>query len=83
MRSPSSIALPYPEFVPGNWKMSEPLTLPTEGPVAACLNAVSGDARRADSKGPCSLHGKPTGEEPVLRGGSTDGFGSRYYRYAN
>ena len=61
--------------------MAENKTKPTKVSVAAFLEAVPSDARRADAKAIIKLMRSITGESPKMWGPSIIGFGSYHYRY--
>jgi len=61
--------------------MPENQTRPTKLSVAAFIDAIEDDARRADAKALVKLMQDVTGERPTLWGPSIVGFGSHHYRY--
>lgn len=61
--------------------MAENKTRPTDASVAAFLDAVEGEQRRADCDVLMAMMGRVTGEPAVLWGPSIIGFGSYHYRY--
>lgn len=63
--------------------MAENKTQPSDGDVAAFLNAAEPAARRTDAQALCDLMARATGEPPVMWGASIVGFGSYTYRLAN
>jgi hypothetical protein len=60
--------------------MPENKTRPTELSVAAFIDAIDDDTRRADAKVLVKLMQDATGERPTLWGPSTVGFGGYHYR---
>src|SRR5580693_696941 len=62
-------------------KMAENKTRPTELSVAACIDAVTDQAKRADAKALVKVMQKATGEKPKMWGPSIIGFGSYHYIY--
>lgn len=63
------------------WKMAENKTKPTELSVAAYIDAITDEARRADAKALVKLMQKASGEKPKMWGPSIVGFGSYHYKY--
>ncbi len=63
--------------------MAELKTQPTDESVAAFLNSVPDEKRRADSFKILTLMQEVTGEEPILWGTSIIGFGCYQYKYAS
>jgi hypothetical protein len=61
--------------------MPENKTRPTKLSVAAFIDAIEDDARRADAKALVKLMQDVTGERPTLWGPAIVGFGSYHYRY--
>ena len=61
--------------------MADNKTRPTEQSVAACIDAVMDEARRADARALVKLMQKATGEKPKMWGPSIIGFGSYHYTY--
>jgi hypothetical protein len=61
--------------------MAENKTRPTELSVAACIDAVTEPAKRADAKALVKLMQSATGEKPKMWGPSIIGFGSHHYTY--
>jgi hypothetical protein len=61
--------------------MAENKTKPTQLSVAACIDAVTDPARRADAKALVKVMQKATGEKPKMWGPSIIGFGSHHYAY--
>jgi hypothetical protein len=61
--------------------MPENKTRPTKQSVAAFIDAIDDDSRRADAKVLVKLMQEVTGERPTLWGPSIVGFGSYHYRY--
>jgi hypothetical protein len=61
--------------------MAENKTRPTELSVAACIDAVTDQAKRADAKALVKVMQKATGEKPKMWGPSIIGFGSQHYTY--
>lgn len=61
--------------------MAENKTKATDASVAAFLDAVEGEQRRADCDVLKAMMGRVTGEPAVLWGPSIIGFGSYHYRY--
>ncbi len=61
--------------------MTENKTRPTELSVAACIDAVTDQAKRADAKVLVKLMQSATGEKPKMWGPSIIGFGSHHYTY--
>lgn len=59
--------------------MADNKTQATSGDVAAFINAVTPDTRRADTQAVCDLMARVTGEVPVMWGPSIIGFGSYSY----
>jgi hypothetical protein len=60
--------------------MPENKTRPTTQSVAAFIDAIDDDARRADAKALVKVMRKATGERPTLWGPSIIGFGSYHYQ---
>lgn len=58
-------------------------TQPTGADVAAFLNAIPDETRKADATTLCLLMSEVTGEPPALWGASIVGFGRYQYRYAS
>ncbi|MGA9643079.1 MAG: DUF1801 domain-containing protein [Terriglobales bacterium] len=63
--------------------MAENKTKPTKLSVAAFIDGITDQSRRADTKALVKLMQRATGEKPVMWGPSIIGFGSRHYRYAS
>ena len=61
--------------------MSDNQTKPTRLSVAAFVNALTDQTRRADAKALVKLMQSATGEKPKLWGPSIIGFGSYHYKY--
>lgn len=61
--------------------MAENKTKPTDASVAAFLDAVEGEQRRADCDVLMAMMGRVTGEPAKLWGPSIIGFGTYHYRY--
>ena len=61
--------------------MAENKTKATAGSVAAFLDAVADEERRADAKALTRLMQKVTGDKPTMWGPSIVGFGSYHYVY--
>ena len=62
-------------------RVAENKTRPTELSVAACIDAVTDPAKRADAKALVKVMQKATGEKPKMWGPSIIGFGSQHYTY--
>ena len=61
--------------------MPENKTQQTKASVAAFIEAIPDDARRADAKALLKLMQAATGEKPKMWGPAIIGFGSRHYKY--
>jgi hypothetical protein len=61
--------------------MPDNKTKPTKSSVAAFIDAVEDDAKRADAKALVKLMQTATGEKPKMWGPSIIGFGSYHYTY--
>jgi Domain of unknown function (DU1801) len=61
--------------------MAENKTKPTKLSVAAFINGLTDQARRADAKALVKLMQSASGEKPQMWGPSIIGFGSYHYRY--
>jgi hypothetical protein len=61
--------------------MADSKTKPTQVSVAAYLDAITDEAKRADAKALVKLMKKATGEEPKMWGPSIVGFGAYHYKY--
>lgn len=61
--------------------MAELKTKPNDGDVAAFLNAVADNQKRADCFTLLEMMREITGEAPKMWGGSIVGFGSFHYKY--
>jgi len=61
--------------------MAENKTKPTKLSVAAFINGLTDQARRADAKALVQLMQRATGEKPQMWGPSIVGFGSYHYKY--
>jgi len=61
--------------------MADNKTKPTKLNVAAFINALSEQTRRADAKALVTLMQNAVGEKPKMWGPSIIGFGSCHYRY--
>ncbi len=61
--------------------MAENKTKPTKVSVAAYIDAIADDTRRAEAKALVRLMQKATGEKPAMWGPSIIGFGSYHYVY--
>lgn len=60
---------------------TENKTKKTDASVAAFLDAIPDEQRRADAKTIAKLMEKLTGEKPAMWGSSIVGFGSYHYKY--
>jgi hypothetical protein len=56
-------------------------TKQTQGSVAAFIDSLEDDGRRADAKALVKLMQRATGEKPKMWGPSIIGFGSHHYKY--
>jgi Domain of unknown function (DU1801) len=63
--------------------MPENKTRPTKLSVAAFIDAIDDDTRRADAKALVTLMQEVTGERATLWGSAIVGFGSHHYRYGS
>lgn len=63
--------------------VSDMKTQPTDGNVAAFLNAIEDDRKREDALAVLEMMREVTGEDPVMWGESIIGFGTYSYRYAS
>jgi len=63
--------------------MAENKTKPTEVSVAAFIEAIADEGKRADAKVLAKLMQKASGEKPKMWGPSIIGFGSYHYKYAS
>jgi hypothetical protein len=61
--------------------MAETKTKPTPLSVAAFIDAIADETKRADAKTLVKLMQKATGEKPKMWGPSIIGFGSYHYKY--
>ncbi len=61
--------------------MAENKTKPTEVSVAAFIEAITDEAKRADAKALVKLMQSASGEKPKMWGPSIIGFGSTHYKY--
>jgi hypothetical protein len=61
--------------------MADNKTKPTEVSVAAFIDALPDETKRADAKALVKLMQSATGEKPKMWGPSIIGFGSYHYRY--
>ncbi len=61
--------------------MTENKTKPTKLSVAAFVDALTDEAKRADTKALVKLMQRATGEKPTMWGASIIGFGSYHYVY--
>ena len=61
--------------------MAENKTKPSKISVAAFIDAITDQARRADAKALVKLMQKASGEKPTMWGPSIVGFGSHHYVY--
>jgi hypothetical protein len=61
--------------------MAENKTKPTNLSVAAFIDALTDETKRADAKALVKLMQSATGEKPKMWGPSIIGFGSYHYRY--
>jgi hypothetical protein len=61
--------------------MAESKTKQTQRSVAAYIDALASDTKRADAKALVKLMQGATGEKPKMWGPSIIGFGSHHYRY--
>jgi hypothetical protein len=61
--------------------MADNKTKPTELSVAAFLDALTDETKRADAKALVRLMQRATGEKPKMWGPSIVGFGSHHYKY--
>ncbi len=61
--------------------MTDNITRPTQLSVAAYIDSVADESRRADARELVGLMKSATGEEPKMWGPSIIGFGSRHYKY--
>ena len=61
--------------------MAENKTKPTKLSVAAFIDAITDEARRADAKALVKLMQTAAGEKPKMWGASIIGFGSYHYKY--
>jgi hypothetical protein len=61
--------------------MAENKTKPTKISVAAFIEAITDQGRRADAKALVKLMQKASGEKPTMWGPSLIGFGSHHYVY--
>jgi hypothetical protein len=61
--------------------MAESKTKPTQLSVAAFLDAIPDEAKRADAKALVKMLQRATGEKPKMWGPSIVGFGSSHYKY--
>ena len=61
--------------------MADNKTKPTKLSVAAFINAVTDETRRADAKALVKLMQSAAGEKPKMWGPSIVGFGSYHYKY--
>jgi hypothetical protein len=61
--------------------MADNKTKPTQASVAAFIDALTDQTKRADAKALVKLMQKAVGEKPEMWGPSIIGFGSRHYKY--
>jgi hypothetical protein len=61
--------------------MAENKTKPTKISVAAFIDSITDQGRRADAKALVKLMQKAAGEKPAMWGASIIGFGSYHYTY--
>jgi hypothetical protein len=61
--------------------MSDLKTKPTDVSVAAFLDGISDERRRADCRAVATIMERATGEKPKMWGPSMVGFGQYHYRY--
>jgi hypothetical protein len=61
--------------------MADNKTKPTKLSVAAFIDAITDEGRRADAKALVKLMQKAAGEKPTMWGPSIIGFGSHHYVY--
>ena len=61
--------------------MAENKTKPTEVSVAAFIDALTDQTKRADAQALVKLMHRATGEQPTMWGPSIIGFGSCHYKY--
>ncbi len=61
--------------------MADNKTKPTNSSVAAFIDAITDEGRRADAKALVKLMQKAAGEKPTMWGPSIIGFGSHHYVY--
>ena len=61
--------------------MAESKTRPTEVSVAAYVEAITDETRRADAKALVKLMQRASGEKPKMWGPAIVGFGSIHYKY--
>src|SRR5271157_6073212 len=61
--------------------MAENKTKPTEVSVAAFIEAIADETKRADAKALVKMMQSASGEKPKMWGPSIIGFGSCHYRY--
>ena len=61
--------------------MADNKTKPTESSVAAFVDAITDQTRRADARALVKLMQAATGEKPKMWGPSIIGFGSYHYKY--
>ncbi len=61
--------------------MAENKTKPTEVSVAAYIEAITDETKRAEAKALVKLMQKASGEKPKMWGPSIVGFGSIHYKY--
>jgi hypothetical protein len=61
--------------------MAENKTKPTEVSVAAYIEAITDETKRAEAKALVKLMQKASGEKPKMWGPSIVGFGSYHYKY--
>ena len=61
--------------------MAQNQTQPTKLSVAAFIDALTDETRKADAKVLIKLMQGATGEKPAMWGPSIIGFGSRHYKY--
>jgi hypothetical protein len=61
--------------------MADNKTQPTKLSVAAFIDALTDQTRKAEAKALVKLMQGATGEKPTMWGPSIVGFGSRHYKY--
>ena len=61
--------------------MAETKTKPTQLSVAAFIDTIADESKRADAKALVKLMQKASGEKPKMWGPAIIGFGSHHYKY--